>query len=397
MQTQNAVDLFLKSLDTIQEGHMTLTLDDGVTHRFEGNTPHVQGHMHLSDNGVIARMLTSGLPALFTDYAQGKWHSDDLISLAEFALRNHTSLVRMVMGTPLLFFKSRVIDTLRNFNKKNANGVASNGSIHDTPPNNDFYACWLDETMTYSSGLFLDDADTLEQAQNNKYDRILQQIGSQPRHILDIGCGWGAFAKRAIDKHKHNITAVTISHDEYQHAQDALKTYPQAFVVQDDFHNVQGTFDVIASIEMCVYVSAKQWKPFFQKLASLLKTDGQAIIQTFTTHGKRTKDFDKFVYPIRQLVVNDGVALRTPEKNAFLKQARQCGFRIDDVFSFGADYARTIEHWLQRFDAHQDALKAMNYDDSFLRLWRFYLSCWAAGFRAQDSDVIQLTLSKETP
>ncbi|MBC6445210.1 MAG: class I SAM-dependent methyltransferase [Alphaproteobacteria bacterium GM202ARS2] len=406
MHTQNAVDLFVKTLDTLREGQMTLTLDNGTTHQFTSNNPKVQGQMRLDDNRVIARLLTDGLPALFQDYAQGKWHSDNLMNLAELVLRNQSHMTRMLMNASLLLFKNRVIDTITNRNKTNANGntngntngTGQNGHLPPTStPNNDFYACWLDETMTYSSGLFLDSNDTLEQAQLNKYDRILQQIGSQPCHILDIGCGWGAFARRAIDNHKHTVTAATISHDEYQLAQETLKDDPQAQVIQSDFRTIKGTYDAVAAIEMCVYVSEKQWKPFFHKLASLLTPGGRAVIQTFVINGNHKKNFGKFVYPIRQLVMNDGIALNTPEKKAFLKQARQCGFRIDDVFSFGADYARTIEHWLQRFDSHQDRLKAMNYDESFLRLWRFYLSCWAAGFRAEDSDVIQLTLSKRTP
>jgi cyclopropane-fatty-acyl-phospholipid synthase len=299
-----------------------------------------------------------------------------------FGLQNQTILDSYICGSMFGRLASRIAYL---FTRNTVPGSKKNISAH-YDLGNEFYALWLDESMTYSSALFNNPAEALHEAQKRKYDRIIERIKPNG-HLLEIGCGWGGFADRAIEKGDYGIKALTLS--QAQHDFAARRVGDSAVIALEDYRHQKGTYDQIVSIEMFEAVGEKFWSTYFTKIKSLLANKGKALVQTITIEDSYFETYRKGGDAIRTFIFPGGM-LPSPER--FRAEAAKAGLRVTDEFVFGHDYALTLSHWLKNFETKRDEIKAMGFDDKFIRMWRFYLTCCIAAFTYGRTDVRQMEL-----
>ncbi len=255
---------------------------------------------------------------------------------------------------------------------------------------NNFYRLWLDPTMTYSSALYDGQkAKPLDVAQTDKYDRILAQLGAkQGDSILEIGCGWGGFAEVAA-RRGMRVTGITISREQLAFARERLEKAglaDRADIQFCDYRDIKGSYDHIVSIEMIEAVGERHWPEYFSALKRHVLPGGSAIVQAiviaddfFEGYRNRPDFIQTYIFP--------GGMLLSPQRIA--EQCRRAGLKIAELYSFGLDYAHTLETWLGRFDGVADQVATLGFDERFRRMWRFYLAYCAAGFSTRRTDVLQ--------
>ena len=382
MMARSITDKVLKKLETIESGTLNVETPDGKSWFFEGKNPGANANIRIHDWNVAKNLAFKGDIGFAEDYRAGHWESDDVESLATLALANKDAFDRLILGNGF----SRVMSNLSYYLRLNTlQGSKKNIHAH-YDLGNEFYKLWLDPTMTYSSALY-DDTEDLVSAQHNKYDRILDRIDQG--NVLEVGCGWGGFAQRAISKGDYNVKGITLSEEQHDFAKDRLGQ--DANIVLEDYRHQTGQYDSIVSIEMFEAVGEKYWNTYFKKIGGLLKHKGRAVIQTITI---REQDFARYRKGgdfIRSYIFPGGML---PSLSRFKREAEQAGLRVNDTFAFGQDYARTLSHWLQNFERNIDGVRALGFDDGFIRLWRFYLAGCAAGFRTGRTNVKQIELQR---
>lgn len=383
--TQNILrDGLYRALDKVKYGTLTLHTPEGQSRVFQGAEPGPHAILTLNNWSVIRHMLLKGDTGFAEDYRAGLWDTPDLTALMTFGLKNDHAIQDYLFGSRIMNILARMSSFFR---LNTVSGSRKNIHAHYDLGNR-FYGLWLDPTMTYSSALFNHAGENLVQGQYNKYDRILERLGKKSGRLLEVGCGWGGFAERAIDTGDYDLKSITISKAQHDFAQERLKK--KARIMLEDYRHQEGQFDHIVSIEMFEAVGEKFWPVYFSKLKKLLSRQGKAVIQTITIDDKHFDAYRTSGDMIRQHIFPGGML---PSPSRFAEEARKAGLKITDRFDFGLDYARTLQEWQARFEAQLHDVRHLGFDDSFIRLWRFYLSACTAGFLTQRTDVMQIELS----
>jgi len=363
----------VKKLDMLKIGRLKLTDPDGKIYEFEGAVKGCDTDLTLHDWRVIGSLASKGDIGFAEDYAKGRWETSDLTGLLTLSIQNRSLL------DP--FFSA---DKLRNFfyqlsylfKKTSLEGSKKNIHAH-YDLGNDFYTLWLDKTMTYSSALFDGGNEDMAKAQTRKYDRIIDRLGSKSGSVLEIGCGWGGFADQALNRSKdYEIKGITLSQEQHKYAQERLNG--EADIVIEDYRHQTGKYDHIVSIEMFEAVGEQYWPTYFSKVKSLLNDKGRAVIQTITIEDKSFERYKNDTDFLRTYIFPGGLL---PSPSKFDEQVKKAGMIPARSFEFGQDYAKTLIMWLDKFDGVYDKVKAMGYDDKFVKLWRFYLAGCAAAFQ----------------
>jgi len=384
MFTQLASDKLFRRLDHLDTGTLTLTTPDGKTRVFSGKTPGESATIELRDWRVVSNMMRKGDVGFAEDYRAGNWETDNLTALTTLGLINRNALDRFVAGHGL----SRTFSMLSYFLRLNSiKGSRKNIHAH-YDLGNDFYKLWLDPSMTYSAAIFKNQNQTLEQAQHNKYHRILDGLDQNSGSLLEIGCGWGGFAECAQDRGDFEIKGITLSEEQHDYACNRLGK--KANIMLEDYRHQEGKFDHIVSIEMFEAVGERYWQTYFNKIASLLNKNGKAVIQTITMNDHDFARYRRGGDFIRSFIFPGGML---PSPSRFHAEVLRSGLKSSKAFYFGQDYARTLECWLNDFDKKRDQVKSLGFDDGFIRLWRFYLAGCIAGFRTGRTNVMQMELS----
>lgn len=373
---------FLSALDHIEYGAIAVTTPDGKTHAFQGDKDGAEAKLIIHDWRVISAMILHGDIALAETYRDGWWDSDDPTQLFLFGLQNQSALDGYIYGNILGRLASRAAYF---FTRNTLNGSKKNIHAH-YDLGNDFYALWLDETMTYSSAIFSNANEKLEDAQIRKYDRLIDRLNPSGS-LLEIGCGWGGFTERALQKGDYGIKGLTISEAQHQFASNRVGK--DAVIALEDYRHQNGLYDQIVSIEMFEAVGEKFWPVYFSKLKSLLADKGKAVVQTITIGDTFFERYRASGDAIRTFIFPGGMLPSSPR---FREESAKAGLRVTDEFAFGQDYALTLEHWLKNFDAKTKEVKAMGFDEKFIRMWRFYLTCCIAAFKHGRTDVMQWEL-----
>ena len=244
--------------------------------------------------------------------------------------------------------------------------------------------------MSYSSALFVDENQDLEEAQKNKYHRIIQLLNPQAgQKVLEIGCGWGGFAETLLNEHDVSLDAITLSAEQLAWAKNRLVDIPKeklnlSLTDYRDLNDKECAYDRIASIEMLEAVGEAYWPTYFSTLKKCLKPGGVAVIQVITIDDeifpeyKSTPDFiQRYIFPGGML----------PSPLSMREQIDKAGLKLSDEQSFGLDYARTLQHWAQRFEQAWPQIAAQGFNQRFKRLWRYYLAYCQSGFKAKTIDV----------
>ena len=279
------------------------------------------------------------------------------------------------------------------FNRNSISGSKKNIVAHYDLGNN-FYKLWLDKSMTYSCAFFNGEKISLEKAQEKKYLKISKIAELQNNNkILEIGCGWGGFAEFAAKKYKSIITAITISKQQFEFAQNriiesGLKTEVNIKLI--DYRKIKGKFDRIISIEMLEAVGEKYWPIYFHQIRRLLNSNGKAAIQVITIDDKYFKSYKKFPDFIQKYIFPGGMLPSIP---ALEKPIKDSGLKIEKIESFGKDYASTLSIWRKHFNRAWPEISKQGFDKKFYRMWNLYFSYCEGGFRSGSIDVKQIKLS----
>ena len=375
----------------IDHGRLDLILPDGRRFRAQGQNPGPVAEIEIHNPDVFARLLREGDLGFCDAYLEGWWSTPDLQAFQDFIHADNAAVYDDFTGLKLVRLYERLRHRLRNNSRKQAKK-----NIHaHYDLGNDFYALWLDDTMTYSSARFSSGQESLEKAQLAKYASLVDRIGAQPgEHILEIGCGWGGFAEYAAAERGLKVTGLTISQAQHDYAVERIARAGLSDRVEiklQDYRDERGTYDGIASIEMFEAVGEKYWPTFFNTLGDRLRPGRNATLQIITICEQRFEIYRKGVDFIQKYIFPGGML---PSPKALRTEITRAGLAVRNSIEFGPDYSLTLKRWHETFNDRWDEVSALGFDERFRRMWNFYLTSCAATFSSGYCDVTQITVSK---
>jgi cyclopropane-fatty-acyl-phospholipid synthase len=292
----------------------------------------------------------------------------------------------------LLKFTNRIEHVFKPNSHK---GSLSNISQH-YDLNNDFFKLFLDPSMTYSSALFSDKNQPLEEAQENKYDSLCQLMKiNEKDHVLEIGCGWGGFAVFAAKKYGCKITGITISKEQYEFAKKRIKKVGlenQIEILMKDYRDLEGKFDKVVSIEMIEAVGHRYFKSYFGKINQVLSEKGVLGLQAIIIPDKRYNEYRKSVDWIQKHIFPGGLLPSIGKINETINQTGNLNlFSLKDM---GLSYAQTLNYWFVNFQNNLEGVRQLGFDESFIRKWQFYLCSCEAAFAERNINVVQMVYAR---
>lgn len=355
--------------------------------RFQGTWNGVVGEedsltatIHVLDPKLLDLLFKNGVLGAAEGYIQGYWQSDNLVDVVQILARNRHILDRI--NEHSLARASQVLLKAWYKRRKNSLSGSRKNIAEHYDLSNDFFKLFLDPSMMYSSAVFKDPHMSLEQASDYKKDLICQKLKLQPMdHLVEIGSGWGGFAIYAAQHYGCKVTTITISQAQYDEAVQRVKAAGLAHRVDvqlKDYRLLEGKYDKLVSIEMIEAVGEQYLPTYFKKCYDLLKPNGLALIQAITIEDARyekalaTVDYIKrYIFPGSFIPCISVMTQAASEQKLRLKQ-------LDDI---GQSYATTLHCWRERFLAQLDAVRALGFDDEFIRMWDFYLCYCEGGFK----------------
>lgn len=367
-------------------GTLQLQLPNGHRYVFGNNEPYAR--VELNNYKCLSRLLTSGTNGWSESYLAGDWDSPNLCELVQWAIKYENRLTSVSF---LSFWNDLKHNRFHQKRDNHREGSRRNIAAH-YDLGNDFYELWLDPSMTYSSALYADEKQSLEQAQHNKYSRILDLLDVKPNsNILEIGCGWGGFAEVAAAQ-QHNVHGVTLSQRQLEWAEARMTTKElsnRASFSLTDYRDIHTQYDAIVSIEMFEAVGEAHWDSYFEQLKHCLKKDGHAVLQIITIDDDRFDSYRAQADFIQRYIFPGGML---PSVAILNEKFDQHGLELVDQQMFGLDYAKTLAEWAEAFENHVPTIEQQGFDKYFHRLWRYYLAYCEGGFRENAIDVGLFTL-----
>ncbi|HJS32567.1 MAG TPA: cyclopropane-fatty-acyl-phospholipid synthase family protein [Alphaproteobacteria bacterium] len=383
------VGLLLRAASGLRYGELSIVAPNGATHLVAGPESGPHASLIVKHARAAWRFAIGGAVGLAEAYMDGDWETPDLPALLTLAAINDEALLDSYYG-------ARWASTLRRLwhaGRANTRAGSRRNIAHHYDLGNAFYERWLDGSMTYSSAVFVRDDETLAEAQLNKYRRIAEKLEIAPHaHVLEIGCGWGGFARLIAREFGARVTAITVSRQQHDYArkraqEDGLADRIDVRLV--DYRDIDGRFDRIASIEMFEAVGERYWPVFFAKLRDNLNDGGRAALQVITIADRWFDSYRRSVDFIQRYIFPGGML---PSPTALRRLAEQAGLAVTREEFFGPHYARTLAEWQRRFQDAWPDLIPMGFDRRFKRMWEYYLAYCEAGFRAGSIDVTQVAL-----
>lgn len=387
--------LFLPIIDRIDRGLICGTLElhlpDGAIRIMGGREPGFAAIVHLDSYRALLRLGTGGSVGWFRAWEEGEWSSPDPVALFALFMANARSLGTAARSRGF----TRMFGRLRHLRRRNSRKGARRNIADHYDLGNDFYALWLDKTLTYSCARPAFAGESLEDAQHRKIDELLDRLDLKDGdQLLEIGCGWGGLAERALGRARIGYTGLTLSQEQRVEVL-ALPTVAEADdaqVLLQDYRDTTGYYDAIASVEMVEAVGQEYWPAYLGTIHRLLKPGGKAAIQfisiddaIFPAYARRADFIQRYVFP--------GGCLISERRFRALAEAQ--GLEWTNQSRFGLDYAWTLRQWRDRFDAAVDAgLLPPRFDVHFVDMWRYYLMYCEGGFAGRGIDVAQVTLVK---
>lgn len=375
----------------ISRGRLDFVLPDGRRFRAEGREPGPVAEIVAHDPDVFARLIREGELGFCDAYIDGGWSSPDLQAFLDLIQAGNEGVYDGFPGMGLV----RAYERLRFWLQSNSKRQAKKNIAYHYDLGNDFYRLWLDDTMTYSSALFLTGQESLEKAQTQKYASMVDRIGAQPGdHVLEIGCGWGGFAEYAAKERGLRVTGLTISQAQHDYAVARMAKAGLSDRVEirlQDYRDERGSYDGIASIEMFEAVGERYWPAYFDTLRDRLKPGRHATLQIITIADRRWEHYRKNVDFIQKYIFPGGML---PSPGALKREIARAGLTFRDSFEFGQSYSQTLRRWHETFNARWDEVRAMGFDDRFRRMWNFYLTSCAGAFAGGNCDVTQITVTR---
>ena len=375
----------------IKNGCLDVKLEDGRVFRAEGKSEGPYAEFTVHNDDLFARLVREGDLGFSDAYLDGWWTTPDLQAFMDLMHLDNDDVYSGFPGMGLVRLYERVRFWLQSNSRKQAK---KNISYH-YDLGNKFYSLWLDKSMTYSSALFKKDSETLEKAQENKYESIIDQLGVKPGdHILEIGCGWGGFCEYAAAKRGIKVTGLTISQEQYDYAIKRIADGGLSDKVEiklQDYRDETGVYDGIASIEMFEAVGEKYWPVYFSTVRDRLKPGCNATLQIITLADNRWEAYRKGVDFIQKYIFPGGML---PCPSVLKEQVHRAGLQVKGSIEFGQSYSATLRRWHAEFNKQWDNIVGLGFDKRFKNMWDFYLTSCAGTFMQGYCDVTQITINK---
>ena len=381
--------IILRWLRKIERGHFTIEFPSGARYILQGLEPEPVADLKIHDFRTLYRLLAGGDTGFAEGFMAGEWETSDLAALLRFGTANEDAL----SGTLGKHWVMSVVERLRHGLRANTrNGSRRNIAAH-YDLGNSFYGQWLDETMTYSSAIFEDASESMVVAQRRKYMRLAEKLElTKGNRVLEIGCGWGGFAKYVTSEIGAKVTGITISKEQFafaNHMIDEAGLGDKVDLRLMDYRDLEGRFDKIVSIEMFEAVGKDYWPTYFAIMSKVLKKGGRAVIQSITIDHAAYHSYANQPDFIQRYIFPGGMLPSLPMLERPLADA---GLHLVCESGYASHYARTLDQWRQRFNAAWPQFGEQQFDNRFKRMWDLYLAYCEGGFRAGMIDVKQMLL-----
>jgi cyclopropane-fatty-acyl-phospholipid synthase len=378
-------------LKKISVGYLEITSISGELLKFGNYEDKLKADLKIKSSALSYNLIKGGSVGLAESYMKNEFETSNLSNLIELAARN-INIVHKFAGILdlkfLNFIKNKFIKNTKSRSKEN---IAKHYDL-----GNDFFSLWLDKTLTYSSAIFDEQNKDLAEAQNNKYQKLINLI--QPNNgdkILEIGCGWGGFAEYLGKNYDVKLDCITISKKQFEYAKERIHNCglnEKVNIEIKDYRDLNSKYNSIASIEMIEAVGQNYLESYFKTIKDNLSDGGKAAIQAITIDDslydryKNKQDFiQKYIFPGGFL----------PNKNTINKLVSKNGLSVNSYISYADHYADTLSIWRDEFNKKWSLIKDQGFDLTFKRMWEFYLSYCEAGFKSKNIDLIQFSLQNK--
>jgi cyclopropane-fatty-acyl-phospholipid synthase len=379
-------------LQNLKGGELQVALPDGEVVTFGKSSADGAAVLKVHDNAFFNRTVRHGAMGFAESYMDGQWSSPEIAKLLILFNNNMTMLQKSIGKNRLTQWLNRIIHILRPNTRE---GAKRNIHAH-YDLGNEFYALWLDATMTYSSALFRDSQQTLRDAQTEKYRALAASTNIGPDdHVLEIGCGWGGFAEFAAREIGCKVTGITISNEQLVFAQNRIAMAGLSDKVDFrfcDYRELEEQFDRIVSIEMFEAVGESYWPTYFEQVHNCLKPGGKAGLQIITISEQRFESYRKKTDFIQRYIFPGGM-LPSPER--LDREFASADLSLLAREDFAHDYSRTLKEWRHRFLDVWPEVKALGFDERFRNMWEYYLAYCEAGFSTGSIDVSHFTVTRD--
>jgi len=384
--------LVQRRLDALRDGRLELR-DSGGSRTFGSVSDLPPATLEVCDPAFYRRVATGGSLGFAESYLRGEWRTPDLTALLRVFARNvarhdggrwtHAALLR-----PLARWAHAMRRNTRRGSRRNIRDHYDLG--------NDFYSLFLDETLTYSCAVFEAPDEPLADASSRKLDMACRKLGLRPgQRVLEIGSGWGSFALHATKRYGCHVTTTTISEAQYGHVRARVRAEgleDRIEVLSADYRDLQGTYDRLVSIEMIEAVGHEHLPAYFEACAARLRPDGAMLLQAITIPDRDHAAYLGSVDYIQRYVF-PGSGL--PSLGAITRAvADRTDFRMHGLESIGRHYAETLRRWRAAFGSRLADVRALGFDERFIRLWTYYLCYCEAGFEEGYVDDLQVVLAR---
>ena len=383
--------IVFRILQDIDSGYLEITSFDGVIMKFGNPEDSLKASIRIKKPNFTFNLIRGGSIGFAESYMRDEFETNNLSNLIEITARNIKVIYKFsgLLDFPLVNFMKNIF--VKNTKSRSKENIAKHYDL-----GNEFFSLWLDKTLTYSSAIFEKKNQDLSDAQNNKYQKLINLI--KPKNgdkVLEIGCGWGGFAEYLGTKYDIKLDCITISQKQYEYAKERIHKCglnEKVSIQIKDYRDLKDKYNSIASIEMIEAVGKNYLQSYFKTIKENLANSGTAAIQAITIDDslfdryKNKQDFiQKYIFPGGFL----------PSKNSLNKHVSENGLTIKSYDSYANHYSNTLALWRNEFNKKWDLIKNQGFDLTFKRMWEFYLSYCEAGFKSKNIDLIQFSLQNK--
>ncbi len=379
------------SLNNIKYGYLEITNHNGNLLKFGNPNDSLKANLAIKKQNFTFNLIKGGSVGLAESYMRNEFETENLSNLIEVTARNIKQIHKFsgLLDLPLInFIRNMIVKNTKNRSKEN---IAKHYDL-----GNEFFSLWLDKTLTYSSAIFDEKNINLSDAQNNKYQKLIDLI--KPRSgdkVLEIGCGWGGFAEYLGKKYDVKLDCITISKKQFEYAKERIHKCglnEKVNIEIKDYRDLKDKYNSIASIEMIEAVGQNYLESYFKTIKDNLSNNGKAAIQAITIDDnlfdryKNKQDFiQKYIFPGGFL----------PNKNSINRYVSDNGLTIESYTSYANHYSNTLAIWRKEFNKKWELIKNQGFDTTFKRMWEFYLCYCEAGFKSKNIDLIQFSVQNK--
>jgi cyclopropane-fatty-acyl-phospholipid synthase len=384
--------IILKKFKNLQFGYIHLT-DGDESYSYGDNSSEMKVEMEILSSEFYVFLGSGGLLGVTEAYTAGYWRADDIVILIRLIIKNSKVMEKLDSGWAKLI---RPLNTYIHRKRQNTLSGSKENILAHYDLSNDFYKLWLDETMTYSCGVFENDKSTLKEASIEKLDRICRKLDLKPNdNILEIGTGWGSFAIHAAKKYGCHITTTTISDAQYEYAKQRIideGLEGKIKLLNQDYRNLSGTFDKIISIEMIEAVGHEYVELFFEKISKLLKKNGLFALQGITFNDHKFDEYKNSVDFIKKYIFPGSCLISISQITNAIKN--RTDLEVVNLEDISKHYSKTLYEWRKNFMNVLPEVKSLGFSNAFINMWEFYFIYCEAGFIERNIGDYQVIFAK---